>query len=181
MKEIIPVEAINDKIFEIRGVKVMLDKDLAKLYGVTTGNFNKAVKRNNNRFPQDFMFQLTKDEYESLRFQIGISKGRGGRRYLPNVFTEQGVSMLSAVLNTPKAIDISIHIVRAFVRLRQMMFENDALRYAIEGLERRVKKNERDIHLALTVIQQVLMPPPIKKSPKPDKPIGFTPPKKKKL
>ena len=136
MNEILPVEAITDNIFEIRKQKVMLDKDLAKLYDVTTSNLNKAVRRNKDRFPQDFMFRLTKDEYESMVFQIGIPK-RGGTRYLPYAFTEQGVSMLSAILNSKSAVNISIHIMRAFVRLRVMLLENDALRYAIEGLEKK--------------------------------------------
>jgi hypothetical protein len=95
----IPQETIEHKILMIRGHKVMLDRDLAALYGVTTFNLNKAVKRNNARFPEDFMFQLSVDEFKSLTFQIGISKkGRGGRRYLPYAFTEQGVAMLSSVL-----------------------------------------------------------------------------------
>ncbi len=99
MKDIVPTEVIKRKIYLIRGQKVMLDKDLAALYGVETFNLNKAVKRNIERFPKDFMFQLTKEEYDSLIFQIGISKtgGRGGRRYLPYAFTEQGVAMLSSV------------------------------------------------------------------------------------
>ncbi len=179
MTDIVPVEAIADKIFEIRGKKVMLDRDLAPLYGVTTAHLKRAVKRNRKRFPADFMFQLEMKEFESLRCQIGISKSRGGTRYMPFVFTEQGVSMLSAVLNSPKAVEISILIVRAFVRLRHMLLENDALRYAIEGLEKNVKKNERDIQLALTVIQQVLMPPKYPDPPKPKHKMGFGPTKKK--
>ncbi len=106
MKSIIPVENIENLIYLIRGQKVMLDQDLADLYEVTTSNLNKAVKRNPDRFPEDFMFQLTKDEFENLKFQIGISKNssRGGRRYRPYVFTEQGVSMLSSVLNSKRSI-----------------------------------------------------------------------------
>lgn len=180
MANIIPVEAITDKIFEIRGQKIMLDRDLAPLYGVTTAHLKRAVKRNKKRFPADFMFQLEMEEFESLRCQIGISKKRGGTRYMPFVFTEQGVSMLSAVLNSSKAVEISILIVRAFVRLRNMLLENDALRYAIEGLEKSVKKNQRDIQLALTVIQQVLMPPKYPKPKESKYKIGFGPPEKKK-
>src|SRR5215831_2049774 len=104
----------------------MLDSDLAHLYGVEASNLNKAVTRNIDRFPNDFMFQLTKQEFESLRFQIGISKkGRGGRRYLPFVFTEQGVAMLSSVLKSPRAVEINIVIMRAFVRLREMLASSE--------------------------------------------------------
>jgi hypothetical protein len=106
-------------IYEIRGQKVMLDSDLAALYGVETFNLNKAVKRNIGRFPGDFMFQLTKEEWENLTFQNGISSlQHGGRRFMPYAFTEQGVAMLAAVLNSPKAIDVNISIMRAFVQLR---------------------------------------------------------------
>jgi len=110
LKALIPVEIIEKKILLIRGEKVMLDADLAELYGVETFNLNKAVKRNIDRFPEDFMFQLSKEEADSLRFQIGMSKetGRGGRRYLPYVFTEQGVAMLSSVLNSKRAVHVNI-------------------------------------------------------------------------
>lgn len=109
MKALIPVEIIEKKILLVRGEKVMLDADLAELYGVETFNLNKAVKRNIDRFPEDFMFQLSKEEADSLRFQIGMSKetGRGGRRYLPYVFTEQGVAMLSSVLNSKRPARLS--------------------------------------------------------------------------
>jgi len=128
-------------------------------------DLNKAVQRNIERFPEDFMFRLTEEEFNGLRFQIGIPN-RGGTRYMPYAFTEQGVSMLSAVLNSPIAIDISIRIMRAFVKLRSILAENETLRYAIEGLERRVGKNERDIQIAIKAIQSILTPPnpPKKKS-----------------
>ena len=103
-KEIIPAARIAQSIYLIRGQKVMLDSDLAQLYGVTTGNLNKAVNRNRGRFPSDFMFQLSAEEAERLIFQFGISKGRGGRRHLPHAFTEQGVAMLSSVLNSERAV-----------------------------------------------------------------------------
>ena len=170
MKQALTTVEIKNLIYNVRGKAVMLDRELARLYGVTTGNFNKAVKRNLKRFPADFMFQLTQEEYENLRFQIGISRRHGGRRYMPYVFTEQGVSMLSAVLNSPKAVEISIYIMRAFVKLRTILAENEALRYAIEGLERRVGKNERDIQIAIEAIQQILEPPPDKKK---KIPMGF--------
>ena len=116
------LERIKSLIYEIRGVKVMLDKDLADLYHVTTGNLNKAVKRNIRRFPSDFMFQLTKEEWDSLRFQFGILEtGRGKHpKYLPHTFTEEGVAMLSGVLHSDIAIDVNISIMRAFVALRRL-------------------------------------------------------------
>ena len=116
------LEPIRSKIYEIRGQRVMLDRDLAELYGVTTGNLNKAVKRNIRRFPPDFMFQLTKEEWNSLRFQIGILEVGGGQytKFLPHAFTEQGLAMLSGILNSDIAIDVNITIMRAFVSLRQV-------------------------------------------------------------
>ena len=117
------LQLIQSKIYEIRGQKVMLDRDLAELYQVTTGNLNKAVKRNLKRFPPDFMFQLTVEEWEALRFQIGILKnGRGEHtKYLPYAFTEQGLAMLSGILNSDIAINVNISIMRAFVAIRQMI------------------------------------------------------------
>ena len=119
---------IERRIYLIRGQKVMIDEDLAELYGVPTKHLNQGVTRNNKRFPEDFMFRLTKEEAESLRSQIVTSKtGRGGRRHLPYVFTEQGVAMLSSVLNSEQAIEVNIAIMRAFVRLRQMLETNEEL------------------------------------------------------
>lgn len=116
------IQTIQSRIYEIRGQRVMLDRDLAELYHVTTGNLNKAVKRNIRRFPPDFMFQLTPDEWELLKFQIGILKnGRGQHtKYLPYAFTEQGLAMLSGILNSDIAIDVNINIMRAFVAIRRM-------------------------------------------------------------
>lgn len=168
-------DMIAAKILTLRGKKVLLDKDLAQLYAVTTGNLNKAVKRNLDRFPDDFMFQLTKEESESLRFQSGSLKRGQHLKYLPYAFTEQGVSMLSALLSSSIAVDISIRIMRAFVRLRSILADNEALRYAIEGLERRMGKNERDIQIAIKAIQSLLnQPEPPAKKIK----IGFCPPTK---
>ena len=133
---VIPDERIIRKIYLIRGKKVMFDKDLAKLYGVTTFNLNKAVKRNMNRFPGDFMFQLNKNEAKILIFQNGISRW-GGTRKLPYVFTEQGVAMLSAVLRSRRAVAVSIQIVRTFVKLREILSTHKELRDKIEALERR--------------------------------------------
>lgn len=122
---LIPTERIEIAIYLIRGEKVMLDRDLALLYEVETKMLNRAVKRNLKRFPSDFMFQLTADESDGLRYQIGTSKkGRGGRRYLPYVFTEQGVAMLSSVLNSERALLVNVEIIRAFVKLRQMLASN---------------------------------------------------------
>ena len=127
---------IQNLIYEIRGTKVMLDSDLAKLYGVETFNLKKAVKRNLHRFPNNFMFQLTKEEYDALIFQIGISKkGRGGRRFLPYVFTEQGVAMLSTVLNSEQAIAINIQIMRTFVQIKKFALEHKELNRRITDLE----------------------------------------------
>lgn len=119
MNQIIQKEKIENLIYEIRGKQVMLDSDLARLYNIMTGNLNKAVKRNIERFPEDFMFQLARDEYDTLMFQIGISKSRGGNRKLPYVFTEQGVSMLSSVLKTDIAAKMSVNIMRAFVTMKK--------------------------------------------------------------
>ena len=146
MNEIINIQNL---IYEIRGIKVMLDSDLARLYGVETFNLNKAVKRNIGRFPKDFMFQLTKDEYESLIFQNGISKSqRGGRRFMPYVFTEQGVAMLSSVLNSEQAISMNIRIMRTFVQVKQFALENKELTKRFQELEQYFinycKDNEKD-------------------------------------
>ncbi len=146
MNEVIQIQNL---IYEIRGIKVLLDSDLVKLYGVETFNLNKAVKRNIGRFPKDFMFQLTKEEYESLIFQNGISKSqRGGRRFMPYVFTEQGVAMLSSVLNSEQAIAINIQIMRTFVQLKQFALENKELTKCFSELEQYFinycKDNEKD-------------------------------------
>ena len=128
----VPEEVIMNKIYYIRGHKVMLDKDLAELYGVETKVFNQAIKRNLKRFPSDFMFELNQNEFNTLRSQIVTSKsGKGGTRYLPMVFTEQGVAMLASILNSDKAISINIQIVRVFTRIRQMLLDNTELRLAI--------------------------------------------------
>jgi hypothetical protein len=162
MKALIPVEIIEKKILLIRGEKVMLDADLAELYQVETFNLNKAVKRNIDRFPQDFMFQLTKEEADSLRFQIGMSKteGRGGRRYLPYAFTEQGVAMLSSVLNSERAVKVNIEIMRAFVRLRQMLASNAELARKLDALE---KKYDAQFKVVFDAIRQLMTPPVTRK------------------
>ncbi|WP_287644442.1 ORF6N domain-containing protein [Butyricimonas sp.] len=139
------LQLIQSKIYEIRGRKVMLDRDLAELYQVTTGNLNKAVKRNLKRFPPDFMFQLTAEEWEALRFQIGILKnGRGEHtKYLPYAFTEQGLAMLSGILNSDIAINVNISIMRAFVDIRQMIASPKTNK--IDELEKRMDAIENYI------------------------------------
>jgi hypothetical protein len=139
-------------ILVIRGLKVMLDSDLAELYDVPTRRLNEQVRRNIRRFPSDFMFQLTADEAKSLRSQIAISKaGRGGRRYLPLVFTEQGVAMLSTVLNSERAINIEI--MRAFVRLRQLLSAHRQLAQKLTQLERKIGTHDEQIQVIFEAIR----------------------------
>ena len=128
------LEVIQNKIFEIRGLKVMLDFDLALLYNVETKVFKQSVRRNINRFPKDFMFELTEIEFNSLRSQI-VTSNRGGIRYMPFAFTEQGIAMLSSVLNSEKAIEINISIIRAFVTIRQFSLTYAELKTRIEEIE----------------------------------------------
>ncbi len=158
MANLVPTERIERSILLIRGHKVMLDSDLAELYGVTTFNLNKAVRRNIDRFPQDFMFQLTVDEARVLRFQIGMSKprGRGGRRYLPYVFTEQGVAMLSSVLRSKRAVQVNVEIMRTFVRLRQMLSSHADLARKLEALE---KKYDAQFRVVFDAIRRLMTPP----------------------
>ena len=164
MANVISIEVIVSKILIIKGKRVMLDKDLAGLYEVRTKNLNKAVKRNIERFPEDFMFQLTKEEVESLRFQIGTSK-RGGRRYSPYVFTQEGVAMLSSVLNSPRAVQVNIQIMRAFVKLRRMILTNVDLKRKVEEME---SKYNKQFAIVFKAIKQLLEP-----SVKERKVIGF--------
>lgn len=167
MKDLIPQKVVERKIYLIRGLKVMLDSDLAMLYGVRTKNLNKAMKRNIERFPEDFMFQLNHDEVKSLRFRVGTSKeGRGGRRYLPFAFTEQGVAMLSSVLNSKRAIQVNIAIMRAFVRMREILLTHKDLAAKIAALELKYKNHEMkfskyDEHIAaiFEAIRQLMAPP----------------------
>lgn len=164
MSKLISREVIERKIYYIRGHKVMLDRDLAGLYGVETKNLNLQVKRNIRRFPKDFMFQLTKKE--NLRLQFATSS-YGGRRYLPYVFTEQGIAMLSSVLNSERAIEVNIAIMRAFVRLREILLTHKDLAAKIAALELKYKNHdmrflEYDKHIAaiFEAIRQLMTPPP---------------------
>lgn len=144
MKDLVIQEEISQKIYLIRGCKVMLDRDLAVLYGVATRSLNQAVKRNNKRFPLDFMFRLTQEENDSLRSQFVISnERRGGRRYLPYAFTEQGVAMLSSVINSERAVQVNIQIIRTFIKLRQLLATHKDLLKKIEELEKRYDKQFR--------------------------------------
>lgn len=147
---IIPNERIIRRIFFMRGKKVMIDSDLAEMYGVTTGQLNQAVKRNKDRFPEDFMFQFTAQELENWKSQIVISnRERMGLRKLPYVFTEQGVAMLSSVLKSKRAIQINIHIMRVFTELREMLLTHKDLRDKIEKMERKYDKQFRVVFDAL--------------------------------
>lgn len=168
----VQVDVIKQKIYIIRGKRVMIDKNLAEFYEVENKQLKRQVRRNLNRFPEDFMIVLSKEEYDSLRCQNGTLKRGQHSKYLSFVFTEQGVAMLSSILNSEKAIEINIQIMRAFVQLRQMITENEALKYAIEGLEGRVSKNERNIQIAIKAIQGLMNPPEPKKL---KRKMGFTP------
>jgi phage regulator Rha-like protein len=168
MSKAVAVEVIATKIVEIRGKKVMLDEDLAGLYGVATKNLNKAVKRNRERFPDDFMYLLTREEVKTLRFQFGTSK-KGGRRYLPYAFTQEGVAMLSSVLNSKLAIQVNIAIMRAFVKLKELLLTHKELAIKIETLERKYADHDEKIQAIFNAIKQLLEPLPEE----PKRRIGF--------
>ena len=161
MKDLIPQEIIERKIYLIRGHKVMFDKDLASLYGIGTRDLNKAVTRNLDRFPGDFMFQLTEREAQNLMFQIGTSSW-GGTRKLPRVFTEQGVAMLSSVLRSKRAIHVNIAIMRAFVRLKAVLSTHKELAHKLKELEGKIEKHDEDIKSIFEAIRQLMAPPPAK-------------------
>lgn len=151
---------VEQCIYLIRGHKVLLDEDLAKLYAVETGALVRAVQRNAARFPPDFMFQLSEQEVISLRCQIGISKrGRGGRRYLPYAFTEQGVAMLSGLLNSARAVAANIEIMRAFVRIRALIASHDELARKLELLEKRYDHQFKVVFDAIREIMSPAQPP----------------------
>ena len=161
---IVPHERIYKSILLIRGYKVILDKDLADLYGVSTSNLNKAVSRNIQRFPEDFMFLLNSKEFENLKFHFGTSSW-GGTRKLPRAFTEQGVAMLSSVLRSKRAVAVNIAIMRTFVKLREILATNKVLRRKIESMER---KYEEQFKLVFKVLSEMIMV-----EPKPKSQIGF--------
>lgn len=170
MNALILSESIERKIFSIRGRKVMLDFHLAPLYQVATKNLNKAVARNGDRFPEDFMFELTKDEAEALRLHLGTSKvGRGGRRYLPHAFTEEGVAMLSSILRSKRAVQVNIAIMRAFVKLREILSTHKELALKLKQLEMKIERHDEEIQAIFEAIRQLMAPPPEK----PRRRIGF--------
>ena len=167
--KLIPEQAVESKIFMIRGHKLMIDRDLAELYGVRTRVLNQAVRRNIDRFPEDFIFSLTREEILNLS-QIVISSKI---KHAPNVFafTEQGVAMLSGVLNSKRAVRVNIQIMRAFVKLRQILSINKELAYKLDELERKTEKHDVEIHAIFEAIRKLMAPAPVK--PKPQ--IGFRP------
>lgn len=173
-KNTLIAENIETKILTMRGLKVMLDADLAELYGVETGALNRAIKRNIERFPEDFMFQLTSEEFANLKCQIGISSW-GGRRKLPYVFTEHGAIMAASVLNSSRAVEVSVHVVRAFVHLRELVSSHKELAQKLNQLERKVGAHDKAIAEIITAIRELMSPP----EPKKKRPIGFAPWKEK--
>ena len=162
---LVPLRRIEQAILQVRGHRVMLAADLAALYDVETGALVRAVKRNAYRFPEDFMFQLTPQEFDNLRCQFGISSSWGGRRHPPYAFTEQGVAMLSSVLRSKRAAQVNVEIMRAFVRLRRILAENTGLARRLDELE---KKYDVQFRVVFDTIRQLMLPPEPKK-----KRIGF--------
>jgi hypothetical protein len=150
------LQIIQSKIYELRGLRVMLDFDLAELYETETKYLKRAVKHNLRRFPSDFMFELSKQEFETLRCNFSTSNKRGGIRYMPFAFTEQGVAMLSAVLNSQKAIDVNISIMRAYVSIRQLSLSNTELRNAFEKLAKQTKNNTKNIELVFQYLDELM-------------------------
>src|SRR6266446_8029318 len=188
---VILIEQIDAMIHTIRGVRVMLDRDLAKIYGVPTFRFNEAIKRNQHRFPTDFMFQLSRAEFDSLRSQIAMSKpenssentmsktGRGGRRTLPYAFTEHGALQAANVLRSPRAVQMSVFVIRAFVKMRETLLGTRELAKKLAALEKKLT-GRLDVHEAAIVkvlqdLMQILNPPPLPPDP-PQRKIGFQPP-----
>jgi phage regulator Rha-like protein len=171
---LVTTESVERAIIVLRGRRVILDSELAPLYGVTVSVFNQAVKRNMERFPADFAFQLTREEYESLRSQIVILKaGRGAhRKYLPYVFTEHGAVMAASVLNSPKAVEMSVEVVRAFVRLRQILAANRQLAARVDDLERKMNQSNaahsKNIGTLFDAVRRLMTAPE-----KPKRQIGF--------
>jgi hypothetical protein len=158
--EIVPQQIIESKIYLLRGKKVMLDRDLATLYGVETRTLNQAVRRNINRFPEDFMFQLTTEEMENWKSQIVISnKEKMGLRKRPYAFTENGVAMLSSVLSSERAVEVNIQIMRTFTRLREMILTHKELAHKLAQLERKIGKHDDEIKTIFNAIRQLMVPP----------------------
>jgi hypothetical protein len=170
--KVVEAEHVESRIRLIRGKRVMLDRDLAELYGVTTTRLNEQVQRNLDRFPSDFMFQLTKDETICLSSQFAISKpGRGGRRYLPYAFTEHGAVMLASVLNSPVAVEVSVLVVRAFVKMRRVLAQYEEVTGRLDELESRVAKHDEAIRSLVVAIRGLIEGPGRKRKGR----IGFLP------
>jgi hypothetical protein len=167
MKKDVGLTKIKEYIYHFRGKAVMLDSDLASLYEIETKNLNKSVRRNINRFPEDFMFQITKAEYDSLRFQIGTLKRGQHSKYLPAVFTEHGILMLSSVLNSSRAIEVNIQIMRSFVQMRRYALSIVEFKRKIDGIEQKYDKQFKIVFDAL----RLLLEPPINEN---NKGMGFT-------
>ena len=176
MLNIVPQEVLMSKIYLLRGEKVMLDRDLAELYQVTTGNLNKSEQRNLKRFPSDFMFQMNQDEFKNLIFQNGTSSW-GGTRKPPFTFTEQGVAMLSGILNSDRAISVNIQIMRVFTRIRQQLIDNTELRLTVEEIRKKSDNNSKNIELVFQYLDELLEK---KEKPAQIKQIGYKIPAKKK-
>jgi hypothetical protein len=168
MRRLVLLEDVERKIYQLRGKKVMLDSDLAELYGVETYQLTRQVRRNISRFPGDFMFRLTKEEFLSCQF--GSSK-KGGRRYLPYVFTQEGVAMLSSVLNSKRAIRVNIVIMRAFVKIRELLSVHKDIMNKLAEIERKVENHDIKIGSIFEAIRQLMAPPPEQ----PKRRIGFHP------
>ena len=160
-ESLVPVERVERAILILRGRRVILDSDLAALYGVTVSRFNEQVKRNAKRFPDDFAFILTREEYEALRSQIAILKpGRGGhRKYLPYVFTEHGAVMAASVLNSPRAIEMSVDVVRAFVRLRALVTSHHQLAIKLGEMEKTVASHDKNIVTLFDAVRRLMTAP----------------------
>jgi hypothetical protein len=171
MGELVPVDSVERSIIEIRGVKVILDSDLAALYGVETRRLNEQMKRNRGRFPSDFVFQLGPEECERLRSQFAISNiGRGGRRSPPFAYTEHGALMAASVLNSQEAIQMSVFVVRAFVRLRSICASHVELTRRLDELDTKVGEHSQALRSIVAALRQLMAP-----SPPGRHPIGFTP------
>ena len=168
-KLMLPDEIIMSKIYFIRGMKVMLDTDLAEMYGVETKVLKRAVRRNPDRFPNDFMFQLNEKEFKNLIFQIGTSSW-GGTRRLPNAFTEQGVAMLSGILNSDRAIEVNIQIMRIFTKVRQMLTDNLSMKLEIEDIKKKLNNHDKNIELVFSYLDELMEK---HENPPPRKQIGY--------
>lgn len=162
-------EAIAPRIYTVRDEPVVLDSDLALLYGVATKNFNKAVRRNAKRFPSDFAFQLAAKEFGDLRFQIGTSSSQGGRRYRPWVFTEHGAIMAATILNSPRAVAMSVYVVRAFVKMRRELLADATLEARLQKIEKTLLTHDAALREVFAKLRPLLLPPPDK----PKRRIGF--------